>query len=170
MSTKWQRLFSEKKNKKNIINLSSAEYVQRVVLDFFIGPEITYFLSSGRKSNHYVVPNLVTRWDVLSKMCLRSNADSKSARSLIRAFAVPKQNYWILQNASMERTVRMRLCACAGWCESAHFAHARRYFFAGRGPFTYPCLFIVSTETLVDSCIVLLKKIGDLYSPFLPIN
>ena len=29
---------------------------------------------------------------------------------------------------------RMKPCACAGWCESAHFAHARRYSFAWFGP------------------------------------
>ena len=29
---------------------------------------------------------------------------------------------------------QMRPCACAGWCESAYFAHAQRYFFAWRGP------------------------------------
>ena len=28
----------------------------------------------------------------------------------------------------------MILCACAGWSESAHFAHARRHFFAWCGP------------------------------------
>ena len=30
-------------------------------------------------------------------------------------------------------SARMWLCACAGWCESAHFAHAQNYFFAWRG-------------------------------------
>ena len=29
---------------------------------------------------------------------------------------------------------RMRLCACARWCESAYFAHARRHSFAWRSP------------------------------------
>ena len=29
---------------------------------------------------------------------------------------------------------RMRLCACTGWRESAHCAHARRHLFAWRGP------------------------------------
>ena len=31
---------------------------------------------------------------------------------------------------------RLRLCACAGWCESAHFAIARRHFV----PLTWPVL------------------------------
>ena len=29
----------------------------------------------------------------------------------------------------------MILCACAGWCESAHFTHAPRHLFAWHGPF-----------------------------------
>ena len=32
---------------------------------------------------------------------------------------------------------RMILCACAGWFESAHFAHVRRHFSAWRGLYTY---------------------------------
>ena len=42
-------------------------------------------------------------------------------------------NYRILEKKGMYQWrahAQMRLCACAGWCESAHSAHARRYFFA----------------------------------------
>ena len=39
--------------------------------------------------------------------------------------------YWMFQ---WRANARMRLCACAGWCEYAHFAHARSYLFAWRGP------------------------------------
>ena len=34
--------------------------------------------------------------------------------------------YRMFQNGA---NARMRLCACAGWCGSAHFLHARRHFF-----------------------------------------
>ena len=37
----------------------------------------------------------------------------------------------------LRANTRMKLCTCAGWCESAHFAqfsHARRHLFAWRGP------------------------------------
>ena len=35
---------------------------------------------------------------------------------------------------------RMRLCACAWWCKSAHFAHVRRQFFAWRDQWNAECI------------------------------
>ena len=39
--------------------------------------------------------------------------------------AICGQNYWLLQNFSMEGKGQASLCACAGW--SAHFTHAQRH-------------------------------------------
>ena len=42
----------------------------------------------------------------------------------------PQIELWILQNVWK---TRMILCACAGWSESAHFAHVQRHVFAWHG-------------------------------------
>ena len=33
----------------------------------------------------------------------------------------------------------MRPWACAGWCDSAHFGHTQRHFFACHGPYIFLC-------------------------------
>ena len=83
----------------------------------------------------FTLPFSVTSyWPRHAKMYFLAYADSEGPdqpahlRSLLRTFAVRKQSHW-------RANARMRLCACAGWCESAHFARARRHFFAWRGPF-----------------------------------
>ena len=40
---------------------------------------------------------------------------------------------------------RIKFCACAGWCESADFAHARRHFFVWHGLFISGCLTGIDT-------------------------
>ena len=40
---------------------------------------------------------------------------------------------------------RMIICACAGWSESAHFAHVRRHFLAWRSPYCW-----YSTRSMCD--------------------
>ena len=49
----------------------------------------------------------------------------------------PSANIIIVYNGLYQwiTKARMRLCACAGWSESAPFAHAWKHFFAWRGPF-----------------------------------
>ena len=47
-----------------------------------------------------------------------------------------KKNHWILQNVGMENKSRMILCVCAGWSETAHFAHVGGYVFPWRGPYS----------------------------------
>ena len=41
---------------------------------------------------------------------------------------------------------RMRPCAYVGSCESAHFAHARRYIFAWRGPCEVNSLYVLKCQ------------------------
>ena len=104
----WKPIFLENKIKIKSIRLSSAEISPR----------------SGKS------------WNALcglrhAKKCLRACSESKDPdqtahlRSLIRAFAVRKQNLWILKNVSMEskcpdETLRMckmvwirTFCACS---------------------------------------------------------
>ena len=63
-----------------------------------------------------------------AQTCLRASADSKGPdrsahpHSLIRAFAARKQNHWKQWSVSMENPDEN--------FESAHFAHARRLFYA----------------------------------------
>ena len=45
------------------------------------------------------------------------------------------QNHWKLRLFPWRANARLRLCACSGWCESAHFSHVRRPFFAWRDPY-----------------------------------
>ena len=74
---------------------------------------------------------------VMRKTRLRAYADSEGpdqpahSRSLIRAFTVRCQSNWILHRMYEWRAnAWMMVCACAGWSESAHFAHVRRHVLA----------------------------------------
>ena len=63
--------------------------------------------------------------------CKSTQSDQNLHCPLTESFDTIECINWDYQMA------RMRLCACAGWCESAHFAHTWRHFFAWRGPTDY---------------------------------
>ena len=68
-------------------------------------------------------------WAVKAKISLRIRAvwsgPSLSAARIIGYYRMYQQR----------AKARMSPCACAGWCESALFVHARRHFFSWRGLF-----------------------------------
>ena len=53
---------------------------------------------------------------------------------------------------------RLRLCACAGWCELAHFAYARRHVFAWRDSYNWLLPFLYTPPH--DSSGVLWYHVG----------
>ena len=74
---------------------------------------------------------------------LRAYADSEAQISLcIRAvWSEPSliRTVWSepsLSAKSLATAECMVVCTCAGWSESAHFAHVRRYLFVWRGPYS----------------------------------
>ena len=53
---------------------------------------------------------------------------------------------------------RMRFCVCAGWCESAHFAYARRQICAWRGPYNIVYLSIAFDYMTVSDLSVIANE------------
>ena len=68
-------------------------------------------------------------------------------------------NHWILQNIWMENKGQMKLCARAGWCESAHFAHVRRQFSSWCDPFVCKSLSL-RNDGIIFKFIISLKYSG----------
>ena len=53
---------------------------------------------------------------------------------------------------------RMRLCACAGWCKSEHFAHARRHYFAWCSPIFSVSVISMQNGHGLNACYIISEK------------
>ena len=96
----------------------------------------TWALQRNKTSHHWAGPCE----HVSSSLCgqLRPRSDRASLQSdqgihcpQTESFASTECTYIVFE---LRAEAGDTLCACAGWSESAHFAHARRHWFAWRSP------------------------------------
>ena len=67
---------------------------------------------------------------VMQKRLYGTYADSEGQDQLMSAFRFIGYYRMI----PWRENARIKVYACAGWCESAHFTHSRKHFFASRHP------------------------------------
>ena len=106
------------------------------------------------------------KWAVSCKNIFGHMATAKAqinlgVRSLITVLTVCKQKHWIFKECFSGEQMPVWDCTHADWCQSAHFAHVGRHFFAWCGPSQGPVvqsivsltswLRVISLTVLVDS-------------------
>ena len=106
-------------------NIKESEWLS---FNNLIGWTVTIFFLFAHYSQWWYGPHHAKAW-------LQAYVDMKAQISLhIRAgWSGPSlsTNRIIVYNRMFQRraNAQVKLCACAGWCESTHFGHAWRHFF-----------------------------------------